>query len=189
MCTSLLISALSDITSSAWHRTLQERVGYRNCQALLQSGLSPSPREAVIKYLSAQHWIEGRCDKYQMNSQATSTREHEKKQRSHGAGVDRRDFVKVVGTEMDHKAWVDLYRKKVICLEENKRACLEVEQDEAALGTVRGQNTFRRRILDTEVFLWKFDFRSLGFHTMGFHRKVHTCSVGPYIRQTFCMGH
>lgn len=37
------------------------------------------------------------------------------------------------------------------------------------------------------VFLWKHGFRSLEFHTMGFHGKVHTCSVGPYISQTFCM--
>lgn len=85
-----------------------------------------------------------------MNSQATSTKEDEKKQRSHGAGVDRRDFMKVVGPEMDHKAWVDLYRKKVICLEENESTCLEVGQDKAPLGTVRGQNVFKRRILDIE---------------------------------------
>ena len=39
-----------------------------------------------------------------MNSQATSTREDEKQQKSHGAGVDKKDFLEVLGPELGHKA-------------------------------------------------------------------------------------
>lgn len=67
---------------------------------MLQVRAPPLPREPVIKHLSAHHWIEGRCDKHQMNSQAARTGDDEKQQKSHGAGVDREDFMEVVETEM-----------------------------------------------------------------------------------------
>lgn len=56
--------------------------------------------------------MESRCDKYQMNSQATSTKEDEKQQKSHGAGVDREEFMEVVGPETGHKAWIESVQKE-----------------------------------------------------------------------------
>lgn len=91
--------------------------------------------------------------------------------------------MEVVVPEIVQEGWKGFIQKRP------RSTCLEVGQGKVPLGTVKRTEHAQKKGSCGKVFLWKFDFRSLEFHPMGFHRKVHTCSIGPYISHTSCKDH
>lgn len=102
MWRSLPNSAFSDITPWAWNQPLQELFTPQK----FASAPGPPPKKNSYRLLQANHWTEGRCNRYQINIQATSSREDEKRRKYHWAGVDMEDFMEVGWFEICHKVWI-----------------------------------------------------------------------------------